>query len=242
MAGTLGDMASYSFENTKHISCGEGGIIITDNEKYAQMARKVGGHGFKNLNADEGRIRLNADLFQSPHYKRHDEIGWNYRLSEFLAAIALAQLERLDESVSMRIKAAKLFIDVITSECDYLVPQKNPEGYTNSYYTIGVKYFGEEKIGVKWEDFRRAYLNAGGDGFYGAWSIPYLEPVMVERKFVKRYPEIYKNLHYPKGLCPVAESIQPKLMQFKTNYRDLELAKTKAEALRKAIKGFKNKK
>ena len=239
MAGTIGHMASYSFENTKHISCGEGGIIITDDEKYAKMVRKVGGHGFKNLRAGEGRVRLNADLFQNPHYKRHDEIGWNYRLSEFLAAIAFAQFERLDELVEMRTKVANLFINIMTSECNYLIPQKTPEGYTNSYYTLGVKYLGEEKIGVKWEDFHKAYINAGGDGFYGAWSVPYLEPVMVERKFVKRYPEIYKNLYYPKGLCPIAELIQPKLMQFKTNYRSMGFAKQKAEILRKIIRGFK---
>ena len=63
MLGTIGDMASFSFENTKHISCGEGGMIVTDNEAYAEMVRKIGGHGFKNLKADEGRIRLNQDVF-----------------------------------------------------------------------------------------------------------------------------------------------------------------------------------
>ena len=97
MLGTIGDVASFSFENTKHISCGEGGMIVTDNEAYAEMIRKIGGHGFKNLKADEGRIRLNQDVFQNPHYKRHDVLGWNYRLSEFNAAIALAQLERVEE-------------------------------------------------------------------------------------------------------------------------------------------------
>ena len=237
LMGTIGHMASYSFETTKHISCGEGGILITNNEKYAEMARKVGGHGFKNLKAEEGRIRLNQDIFQNPHYKRHDEIGWNYRMPEFNAAIALAQLERLDELVEMRVKSAQLFIEVI-SECDYLIPQKTPSGYTNSYYTLGVRYEGEKSIGVSWEDFREEYINNGGDGFYGAWSIPYLEPVIAERKFVKRYPWVYENVKYEKGLCPVAERLQPKLMQFKTNYRDLELAKRKTEALRKTIEKF----
>ena len=239
LAGTMGQMASYSFENTKHISCGEGGIVICDDEKLAEMVRKVGGHGFKNLKAEEGRIRLNAEVFQNPNYKRHDELGWNYRLTEFQAAIALAQLERLEELVKLRVDSAKIFMDVMTKECDYLIPQKTPEGYTNSYYTLGVKYLGQEKIGVSWEDFRKAYVENGGDGFYGAWSVPYLEPVIAEKKYVKRYPEIYSSLEYKQGLCPVAESIQPKLMQFKTNYRDLELAKVKVEALRKTIQQFK---
>ncbi|MCU0460388.1 MAG: DegT/DnrJ/EryC1/StrS family aminotransferase [Bacteroidales bacterium] len=240
LAGTLGHMASFSFENTKHISCGEGGIIITDNEKYAEMVRKIGGHGFKNLRAEEGRVRLNADVFQSPHYKRHDVIGWNYRLSEFLAAVAYAQLERIDDLVELRVKSAQYFIDIMTSECDYLIPQRTPEGYSNSYYTLGVKYIGEEKIGVKWEEFRKAYVEAGGDGFYGAWSVPYLEPVMTERKFVKRLPDVYKDVYYQQGLCPVAEQIQPLLQQWKSNYRSLDLAKHKAEILRTVIKRFKN--
>jgi len=240
LAGTIGHMASYSFENTKHISCGEGGIIITNNEKYAEMARKIGGHGFKNLKASEGRIRLNQDVFQNPNYKRHDEIGWNYRLPEFNAAVALAQLERIDELVKMRVKSARLFIEIM-SECDYLIPQKVPQGYTNSYYTLGVIYEGEKSIGIKWEDFRKEYIKNGGDGIYGAWSVPYLEPVMVERKYVKRYPEIYSNIDYKKGLCPVAECVQPKIMQFKTNYRDIKLAEEKANILHKVIKKLKNK-
>jgi perosamine synthetase len=240
MAGTIGHMASYSFENTKHISCGEGGAIITNNEKFAELVRKIGGHGFKNLKADEGRIRLNQDVFQNPHYKRHDEIGWNYRLPEFNAAVALAQLERIDELVDLRIKSARFFLDVM-AQCDYLVPQFVPSGYTHSYYTLGVVYEGLERIGVSWEDFRKEYIKQGGDGIYGAWSVPYLEPVIAERKFVKRCPWVYENVHYKQGLCPVAEKVQAKIMQFKTNYRDLKLAKIKAMALEKTINRWRKK-
>ena len=237
MAGTIGHMSSYSFENTKHISCGEGGIVLTDNEKYAEMVRKVGGHGFKNLRAEEGRIRLNADIFQNPDYKRHDELGWNYRLNEFSAAIALAQLEIGEELVNMRIKSAKLFMDVM-SETDFLIPQKAPEGYTHSYYTLGVLYKGEESMGVSWSEFRKAYVEAGGDGIYGAWSVPYLEPMMTERKYVKRCPWVYENVYYEPGLCTVAERIQKQLMQFKTNYRNMKLAEMKADTLHKVIRNF----
>jgi perosamine synthetase len=240
MTGTIGHMASYSFENTKHVSCGEGGMIITNCEKYAEMVRKIGGHGFKNLKAEEGRIRLNQDLFQNPHYKRHDEIGWNYRMPEFNAAVALAQLERIDELIDLRVKSADLFLNVM-SECNFFIPQFVPKEYTNSYYTLGVIYEGQNVIGVSWEDFRKSYIEAGGDGIYGAWSVPYLEPVMVERKFVGRCPWIYENIRYEKGLCPVAEMIQPKLMQFKTNYRELKLAEIKAKILSKVIKKFKRK-
>lgn len=237
LTGTIGHMASYSFENTKHVSCGEGGMVITDNEEYARAVRKIGGHGFKNLQAGEGRVRLNDDVFQNPHYKRHDVLGWNYRLSEFNAAVALAQFERVDELVSMRIQCARLFVDVMR-HCDYLIPQKTPSDRENSYYTLAVLYRGEESIGVSWADFRKAYKDEGGDGFYGAWSVPYLEPMMVARQFVYRCPWVYENVHYEPGLCPIAERIQPLIMQFKTNYRDLRLAEMKAEALLRTIRRF----
>jgi perosamine synthetase len=239
LTGTIGHMSSYSFENTKHISCGEGGIVLTNDEKLAEMVRKVGGHGFKNLRAAEGRIRLNQNVFQNPNYKRHDVLGWNYRMPEFNAAVALAQLERLDELVDLRIKSARYFIEVMRS-CDFLVPQKQPEGYVNSYYTLGAVYEGQAAIGVSWEDFREEYVRQGGDGIYGAWSVPYLEPMIATRQFARRCPQVYENVRYEEGLCPVAEKLQKKLMQFKTNYRDLSLAEKKADVLFKTIKKFQS--
>ena len=236
-AGTIGHIASYSFENTKHLSCGEGGAIVTNDENLAEMCRKIGGHGFKNLRAEDGRIRLNSEIFQNPDYKRHSDIGWNYRLSEFGAAIAFSQLENAEELHQLRIDSANIFLDVI-KEADFLVPQKTPKNCTNSYYTLGVLYKGDYSIGVSWAEFRKAYVDSGGDGVYGAWSIPYLEPVMLERRYVKRCPEVYDNIYYNQGICPVAEKIQKQLMLFKTNYRDLELAKEKAEILRKVIRKF----
>jgi len=237
MVGSIGDVASYSFENSKHMSCGEGGMLITNNTELAEMCRKVGGHGFKNLEADEGRVKANLDIFQNPNYKRHNEIGWNYRLSEFLSAISLAQLERLDEMVEMRKKSAEIFLEVM-DDCNFLTPQVTPEYSDNSYWALGVK-FEEEFAGISWYDFRKTYMNNGGDSVYGAWSVPYLEPVMSERKFVKRLPHVYKDVSYEKGLCPVAEEVQSKLMVFKTNYRSLNLAQEKADILKKTIKDIK---
>ena len=56
--------------------------------------------------------------------------------------------------------------------------------------------------------------------------------------YAKRYPEIYNNISYRLGLCPIAESIQPKLMQFKTNYRNLDIAKYKSDILYKLAKKY----
>ncbi|MDD5358243.1 MAG: DegT/DnrJ/EryC1/StrS family aminotransferase [Candidatus Nanoarchaeia archaeon] len=235
--GRCGTIASYSFEASKILSCGEGGMITTEYDYLAEKCRKIGGHGFKNLTASEGRVRLNQDLFQDPNYKRHDMIGWNYRMPEFTAAVALAQLERVDELIRLRVESAKIFMEVM-SQCDYLIPQKVLDDCVNTYYTLGVRYLSE-KTGVSWQEFRKSYIEEGGDGIYGAWAVPYLEPCMTERQFVKRFPAMYEGIRYDTGMCPIAEAVQPTIMQFKTNYRDLELAKVKADALDKTIRKYK---
>jgi len=238
MTGSLGAMASYSFENSKHISCGEGGMIITNNEKYGEYCRKMGCHGFKNLKAYDGAVKTNKDIWQNPDYERHDEIGWNYRLAEINSALVYAQFERLEEIVNLRKQSAQIFLEVIR-ECDYLIPQKELNDRDNSYWALGVKYYGEEKMGVSWYNFRQKYIEMGGDGFYGAWKVPYMEPVMRDGNFKKRNPDLYKNIKYEQGLCPVAEDIQKRMMVFKTNYRNLDLAKYKAYCLKKTIEYYK---
>ena len=64
MSGSFGAMSSYSFENSKHISCGEGGMIITNDEKYGEYCRKMGCHGFKNLKAGNGSIKSDKNIWQ----------------------------------------------------------------------------------------------------------------------------------------------------------------------------------
>lgn len=224
LAGTIGHMSVFSFENSKHIAVGEGGMVITNDEVLAEQVRKLGGIGYKNLTAPGGRIRLDESVFQDPDYKRHDRLGWNYRMTEVCAAVAGAQMERADEIVRMRQDIAQLYAEAI-DRCEWMIPQNVPEGYTNTYWTYTVKYEGMAALGVSWKAFYNKYKEMEGDGFYAAWSIPYHEPAL-------------SHLGYEKGLCPIAEELQPKLMQFKTNYRDSEFAKRKADALRKTLRHF----
>jgi perosamine synthetase len=226
-------ITTYSFENSKHISCGEGGIVLTNSSCRAGCMRKLSNHGFKNSTAQEGRVKLNADEFQSPYYKRHSVIGWNYRLSEFCAAVVLAQLERVDELVAKRVNVARVYTDVLplvyntNKSKSILVPQDSSPKHT--YWTFAAV------VSVDVEKFRRLFVSNGGDGFYGAWSIPYLEPAMRNRTFVRLNPHIYKNLKYDVGLCEVAEVIQPHIIQFKTNYRDEKDVVKQATALKKTL-------
>jgi len=67
-AGTIGAFGSFSFENSKHISCGEGGMLLTDDERLATLARQIGGHGFVGLTSDSGRVKQNKEIFQHNIY------------------------------------------------------------------------------------------------------------------------------------------------------------------------------
>lgn len=237
--GTLGHMASFSFENSKHMTTGDGGIVVTNDEQLAQKVRKHGSLGYAAMQAASGTIKLNKDIFQDPNYKRHDFFGWNYRMPEVAAAVGLAQLEKLDYFVGLRQKIAAMYAQAI-SGCEWLIPQLVPKGYINTYWTYAVKF---ERQDLSWQQFRAKYIEYGGDGIYGAWSVVYLEPFFQQQAFYgkgcpTRCPYYGKIVKYEQGLCPVAESVQPKLMQFVNNYGDLNEAETKAEALRKTIKFF----
>lgn len=227
VAGSIGHMACFSFENSKHISAGEGGMVITNDEKLAEKVRKYAGLGFRNLTAESGRVRANDEIFQSPEYMRHDTLGYNYRLPELNSAVALAQLEQLPELVRKRMQVAAYYQDALAeTACTWLTPQFVPDVTTNSYWTFAMTY--EHVFGKSWQDFRKLYIQNGGDGFYGAWQVPYDEPVMQK----------FENLRWS-GYCPNAKMVQKKMMQLKTNYQNMEIAKQKAEALRKTIQGFK---
>ncbi len=230
----IADITSYSTENSKHITTGDGGIVVTNNEKYATAMRKFNSLGYAALKSGDGRIRVNKKIFQDPSYKRHDTLGLNYRMPEVAAALGLAQTERLEQFIDLRIKIADLFHEAV-SDCDFITPQKTPKGYLNSYWCYTVKFEHED---VSWKEFRNKFSSFGGDGIYAAWTLSYEETVMSSEIYKKKAPYYYKNLFYKKGICPVAETIQPKLMQFVTNYRNVSEAKLQIRALKQTIDFF----
>lgn len=244
LAGTIGHIGSFSLENSKVITTGEGGVLITNDEKLGTRMRKFGAMGFKTLSAGGTREMPNPLAFQDPKFLRHDAFGYNYRMAEPLAAIALAQTERLDFFFKKRLQMAKKYLAAMRG-CSWLQPQYVPKGYLNSYWTFTFLFEGQEKPGISWYDFRDKFLKFGGDKVRSVFALVYNEPSMIN---LNRHGKYFEDEDKKQGLhqqgylkypnCPVAEKIHPKLMQLTTNQLVTEEMDRQAGALRKTIDYF----
>ena len=227
MVGSIGHMASFSFQNSKHMTCGAGGIVTTNDEAIAKKLRQFCSLGYGLLSFKPGGATIDKKAIAKPSFKRHVSLGYNYRLSELSAAVLLAQLERLDEFVYWRKKTAESFANVVANTCSWMHPQETPANCEHSYWAYTVTLDKSVPADL-WEQFYEKFIEFGGEGFYGAWSLTYLEPIFQNG--------IVGN--YEAGLCPHAESVQPRIMQFKTNYGDEATIAEQSDALEKTIRYF----
>ena len=232
LVGTFGDFASYSFQASKHISCGEGGMLTTNNETLADIARRFTSLGYAGVSSTQSKIT--KDDIQDPSYNRHVSVGFNYRMSELQSAVILGQLERLEQLVQIRIQVSNIFDEVLKDQ-KLLKKQHVPDYCINSYwgYSVILETNDPQR---DWYKFRKIFQKNGGDGFYAAWKLTYFESLFLDE--IQHLNDVHQK--YEPGLCPNAEYLQERLISFKTNYWDLEEAKEQAEILRKTISEFIN--
>jgi dTDP-4-amino-4,6-dideoxygalactose transaminase len=119
-AGSLADIATFSFHGRKGITAGEGGALTTDNDEWADKARKLHTYGIAPALSREGSTDLPTPVF--------DEIGYNYRLSDVAAGIMLAQLDRLPTLLQLRNDRAQQYgaelADVDGVACPVALPDR----------------------------------------------------------------------------------------------------------------------
>ena len=243
ISGTTGDISVWSFENKKHLSgATEGGIISTNNKVLAERIRKFAGIGYKNMTASGGRTSLSISMVQDPNYERFDTVGLNYRMPQIVAAVCYSQLSSARKIVQRRIKVANYFSQAI-KKSKILIEQKKPKNTKHSHYTFSARLISSKKN--KWKDIYNIYKSKTGHGFYGACVCPHLEPAIINHmKKVGCYnckKTLSKKCYCTKkGFLPVAEKIQKQIMQFKTNYRNLDEAKKDANSLKNIINKIEN--
>jgi perosamine synthetase len=228
--GSFGHFASYSFQGSKHLSAGEGGMLIAESKELAEKARRFSSLGFNGIAASGSQ--LTRDEIQDPQFDRHLTFGFNYKMSELCAAVALAQVERAEELIDRRKAVAKMYQEIVT-DCGFLNPQHQPQFYENDYWAFAMKLITEHPE-RDWYRFRDLFAKNGGVGFYAAWKLTYNEPLFQHQ--IQYNDNIWQQ--YTPELCPRAEFLQPRLVQLKTNFGDLAAAEKQAEILRKTISMF----
>jgi len=117
--GSIGDLGCLSLDYVKIITCGEGGAVLTNNEKYYKNADHYSDHGHDHVGNDRGA-------------ETHPFLGYNFRISELHAAVGLAQLKRLDEFVTIQENNYNIIRDALS-----VIPKVTfrtvPEGGEESY-------------------------------------------------------------------------------------------------------------
>lgn len=239
IVGSIAPISSFSFQSTKHMTPGEGGIVACQDADLADEMRRFSVLGYKSLSRATGVIT--KDDIQNPSYERHVMLGYNYRMPELCAAVALGQLERLDELVQRRIDVGLLFEEAI-GDCQWLRPQVTPKECTHAYWSMAARLLHPD---VNWAAFRKKFIELGGDGIYAAWKLSYQEPMFQketlnfsgkERIIAATYKGTMQD--WKEGLCPVAEQLQRQILAFKTNYWDWDRAKKQAAILRQTIESL----
>jgi dTDP-4-amino-4,6-dideoxygalactose transaminase len=133
LTGTLGHIAAFSFCNDKIITTGgEGGMVVTNSDEMAEIARSFKDHGY------EERERRNLLELEALYTYIHHRMGYNYRMTEMQAAIGLKALEKVEWNLSRRRENAR-YLSEHLSQHDSLTPPFESEDFEHAYYKYYVR-------------------------------------------------------------------------------------------------------
>ena len=199
LAGTLADIGGYSLNYHKHIHTGEGGILVTNDEGFAEKLQLIRNHA-EAVVGPKG----SADL--------KNMIGYNFRLGEIESAIGIEQIKKLSDLVTSRQIAA----DRLKKGLSGLKGLTNPKIMHNSthvYYIYPMK-LDIEQIGISREKIVEALEAEGLEGLMNGYINIHMLP-MYQKKIAygsKGFPWTsdicQRDVKYSKGICPTAENLQ----------------------------------
>lgn len=150
-AGTIGDIGSFSHQESKSLTCGEGGSLLTQDERLCGRLDQLRNCG-----------RFSSSV---PDEKQRYCQSGNYRISEWQAAILLSQLERLPEQIDRRDACGKRLDAILAQAPGIRTLPRQPQVTRQSYYAYAFRFIPEEWNGVTRETFRHALRAETGIGF-----------------------------------------------------------------------------
>lgn len=192
--GTLGDCATFSFQGSKNITAGEGGILLTNDDTVSGLCRSY---------SDCGRAPGSV-------WYDHPRAGSNLRMTEFQAAILIAQLKRLPSQIERRQRSATLLDERLASIPGIHLSSPHPQMTRRSYHLYIFRVDADE-LGVSRDRFVEA-LNAEGVPVSGGWVRPlYANGVFQSCKQGPRHPITSPlfgaGVDYTQVHCPTCEAV-----------------------------------
>lgn len=123
--GTIGDIGCFSFFSNKNISTGEGGMIVTNNESFAKRARLLRSHGMTTMSYQRA----------SGHATEYDivDLGYNYRMDDIRASIAIVQLKKLHFDLEKRAIIRRQYIDNLSKIENIIIPFSENKNFVSNY-------------------------------------------------------------------------------------------------------------
>lgn len=168
--GSFGDISIFSFYPNKHITTGEGGMLVTDDKILTERSRSL-----RNL------------CFLPQKRFVHEEIGWNYRMTNLQAALGVAQLEQIEKSIARKREIGKMYTELLKDISSFQLPLEKTEYAENIYWVYGI-VLNEKSLFNAEETMKKLAEKKIG-------TRPFFYPMHLQPVFQKM--GLFKNEHYP---------------------------------------------
>lgn len=178
MVGSISDMTTFSFHPVKHITTGEGGMILTNNDKLYQRLKLFRTHG---ITRDDKLMTKN----DGPWYYEQLELGFNYRITDIQCALGISQMDKLPEFLNKRKNIAARYNEAFAGNDNIQIPYQE-SGCDNAWHLYVIRI----KNGKRKEVFEK--LRKAGIGVNVHYIPVYQHPY-------------YRNNGYKDTICPNAE-------------------------------------
>jgi perosamine synthetase len=159
--GSFGDLSAFSFYPNKHVTTGEGGMLVTDDPALAERCRSL-----RNLCFKPGQRFV------------HEELGWNFRMTNLQAALGVAQLERLDEFLAIKRRMGRRYTELLGNTPGLQLPLPSTDDAENVYWVYGIVLDDSVPFDAQEAMKRLAALGIGTRPFF--WPM-HQQPVLARR-------------------------------------------------------------
>lgn len=194
--GSIADMTCFSFHPVKTVTGGEGGAITTNDERLYRRLMRVRTHG---ITRDQNEMVHPTDALW---YNEQVELGYNYRMTDFQAALLLSQLGKLHDFSARRKAIVRRYDEVFSQMPELFVQREIPESDTTRH--LYILRLNLDKLTCD----RRQFF----DALYAENTCPQVHYLPVYRH------SYYEKLGYEKGLCPNAEQYYEEVMSIPLYY------------------------